>query len=356
MKDQVKDFKEDQLEVFKPKKLSGRANRQMTIYYNVINILGDRMGKNPNATVKLTGSSMEGVDDGLAMAESIRRYLTSIFGIDPSRINTEGRIKPRIPSEQPDGVLELELLREGDRRVSISSESPAILEEFQSGPTPLLKPMEVMALQYAPPDSYVAFDVKGGKEPFYSWSLEIRDKNDKVQYFGPYYSDKASIPGKTILGDETKGDFKITMIGLTKDGKTIKRETTTHIVLWKPSAREMGLRFSVIFEFNESNTIALYDKYLTEVVTPKIPKNATVIIHGHTDIIGEEAYNLNLSTERANKVGEIIKKALANKGRTDVTMEIKGFGEDQILAPFENKTPEERFYNRTVIIDIIPRE
>ena len=59
-KDQVKDFKEDQLEVFTPKKLSGRSERQMIVYYNVLNILGDRMGKNPSATITLVGSSMKG--------------------------------------------------------------------------------------------------------------------------------------------------------------------------------------------------------------------------------------------------------------------------------------------------------
>src|SRR5688572_5565273 len=63
-KAQVKDFKEDQLEVFAPKKLSGRSNRQMTVYYNILNILGDRMGKNPSASVRLTGSSTEGSEDG----------------------------------------------------------------------------------------------------------------------------------------------------------------------------------------------------------------------------------------------------------------------------------------------------
>jgi len=33
---------------------------------------------------------------------------------------------------------------------------------------------------------------------------------------------------------------------------------------------------------------------------------------------------------------------------------VYGFGEDENLAPFENKLPEQRFYNRTVMIDIIP--
>jgi outer membrane protein OmpA-like peptidoglycan-associated protein len=98
----------------------------------------------------------------------------------------------------------------------------------------------------------------------------------------------------------------------------------------------------------------MYEKYLTDVVTPKIPQNAVVIIHGHTDIIGEEAYNLNLSLDRANEVKNIIEKALSNSGRKDVKFEVHGFGEDESMAAFENKLPEERFYNRTVIIDIIP--
>jgi len=42
-------------------------------------------------------------------------------------------------------------------------------------------------------------------------------------------------------------------------------------------------------------------------------------------------------------------------GRNDVTFEVYGFGEDLNTAQFGNKYPEERFYNRTVIIDIIPQ-
>jgi len=46
--------------------------------------------------------------------------------------------------------------------------------------------------------------------------------------------------------------------------------------------------------------------------------------------------------------------SLTKAGRTDVTFEVTGYGEDEKTAPFENKYPEERFYNRTVIIDIEP--
>jgi len=355
-KGQVKDFKEDQLEVFSPKRLSGRSGREMTVYYNVLNILGDRMGKNPEAKVRLTGASLQGIADGKAMAESVKKYLVDVFGIAPGRFTIEGRIKPRIPSEQPGGTVQLALLREGDRRVSIWSESPAILMEFQSGPDVPLKPVVIDALQQAPVDSYVSFKVENAKKAFSSWSLEIKDDQGKIQYFGPYTEETVSIPGKTIMGTSTGGNYKVTMIGLVTNGDAVKKEASVHMVQWVPSKREEGMRFSVIYEFNSSTSIASYDKYLTEIVTPKIPVNGTVILHGHTDIIGDKAENVTLSLARANDVKSIIEQALAKAGRTDVKFEVYGFGEDESLAPFENKFPEERFYNRTVIIDIIPQK
>ena len=353
-KDQVKDFKEDQMEVFTPKELSGRSKRQMTVYYNVINILGDRMGKDPSATIMLTGSSMQGPEDGTAMAMSVKRYLIDVFGIDSSRIDTEGRIKPRIPSEQPGGTRELDLLREGDRRVSITSASPSMLMEFQSGPDAPLKPVILNTVQEAPLDSYVAFNVEGANKAFSSWSLEIRDEDGAVQKFGPYTNEKVSIPGKSILGSRPLGDYKATMIGQTKLGNTIRKEVPVHMVLWTLPENEEMMRFSIIFEFNDSKAITIYNKYLTEIVMPKIPKDGTVIIHGHTDIIGEDAHNQELSLARSNKARSIFENALSKAGRSDVKFEVFGFGEDQGLAPFENNYPEERFYNRTVIVDIIP--
>jgi outer membrane protein OmpA-like peptidoglycan-associated protein len=165
-----------------------------------------------------------------------------------------------------------------------------------------------------------------------------------------------SIPGKTILGTRPEGDYKIAMIGQTKSGKVIKKETSAHLVLWTPPVAEEMMRFSVLYEFNNAKAINIYEKYLTDVVIPKIPSGGTVLIHGHTDVIGGEETNLKLSLARANDVRGILESGLAKTGRNDVKFEVHGFGEDQNLAPFNNKYPEERFYNRTVVIDIIPKK
>lgn len=351
-KEQVKDFKEDRLEVFAPKRLSGRSDRQMTVYYNLLNILGDRMNRFSSTSVRLTGASMDGKDDGLAMAESVKKYLVDVFAIAQARISTEGLVKPTTPSEQPGGTKELDLLREGDRRVTIWSDSPELSLQYQTGPDAPLAPVEILGVPQAPLSSYVSFNALGAEKAFTSWSLELKDEKGTVQNFGPYTKDMVAIPGKTIMGSRPSADYVATMVGKTKSGKTVKQQAPVHMVLWTPSEREEGMRYSVIYEFNNSDAIAVYDKYLTEVVTPKIPKAGTVILHGHTDVIGDKTHNQELSLSRANDVKSILEKALAKAGRTDVKFEVYGFGEDD--TPFDNNFPEERFYNRSVIIDLIP--
>jgi len=314
------------------------------------------MGKNPMATITLVGSSENGPEDGKAMAETVKRYLTDVFSIKGSRIKIEGRDKPKIPSEQPGGTRELLLLREGDQRVSIESSSPAILMEFQSGPDAPLKPVEIITEEESIPANSVTFTAEGAKRAFTSWLLEIRDEKDVVQQFGPFTEEKVNLPRESIMGDKLQGDYKATMIGETRLGKTIKKDVSLRMELAIPPKVQEVMRFSIIFEFDISRAIDIYDKYLTDIVTPKIPEGGTVIIHGHTDIIGDEAHNQTLSVARANEVKTIMEASLKKAGRSDVHFEVTGLGEDEKTAPFENKYPEERFYNRTVIIDIVAPE
>lgn len=355
-KGQVKNFKEEQLEQFAPIKLAGRSNRQMVAYYNILNIIGDRMGKDQYSTITLVGSSTVSTKEGRLIAESVQRYLVDVFGISASRVNIEVRATPKLPSKQPGGILELKLLAQEDCRVSVESSSPALLMEFQSGPDSFLKPVDIIAIQEAPIDSYVSFNIAKGNENLSSWTLEVKDQKGKVKIFGPYSQKEISLPGKLFLDDQIEGNYQVTMIGKAKNGTTVKRDTTVHMKLWAPPVQEEGMRFSVIYEFDDSKAIAIYEKYLTEIVAPKIPIGASVRIHGYTDIIGDEANNQRLSLARANDVKTILEKSLAKLGRNDVKLEVYGFGEDQKLSQFDNVFPEERFYNRTVIIDIFLQE
>jgi len=353
-KAQVKDFKEDQLEEFTSKQPAGRSVRQMNVYYNVINILGNRMYKFPDATITLVGSSEDGVKNAEAMAASVKSYLVNTFGIAEKRIKIEGRDKPKIPSEQVGGINELVLLREGDQRVSIESTSPAILMEFQSGPDAPLKPVEIITVQEPMRENYVSFNVAGAKRALTSWSMDINNEKNGVQHFGPYTEDNININRLSVLNNQPKGNYKATMSGKTKMGKTITKDALFDMTLAIPTKVEEVMRFSIIYEFDDDKAILIYEKYLTEIVTPKIPANGKVIIRGYTDVIGDADHNQKLSLARANDVRKIMEASLKDADRTDVTFEVRGHGENEDSSPFENKYPEERFYNRTVIIDIVP--
>ena len=347
-------FREEGLQQNQPDNLNtGRSARQMAVYYNILNIKGDRLRSNPNSTITLTGASANNPDEGKLMAENIKAYLVNNFSIDASRINTVGRSKPVVPSEQPGATQDLALLREGDRRVDIESNSNELLLQVGGSSSPFLKPVQFTSYQLDPLDSHVILNAEGASQLLKSWSVEVTDERGFSKYYGPYYTDRASVPGSTILGDNVSGNYKIVMTGETVTGRMIKKESAVRL-LKKEDSKEEGLRYSILFDFDKADALASYEKFLTDVVTQLIAENSTVIIHGHTDNIGDAKYNHNLSHERAIGTQRIIESALSRAGKRNVKFESFGFGEDENLAPFNNKFPEERFYNRSVIIDIIP--
>jgi hypothetical protein len=46
-----------------------------------------------------------------------------------------------------------------------------------------------------------------------------------------------------ILESRPEGDYKVKMIGQTKSGKIVEKETTAHVVLWTPA--KMDGRYEV---------------------------------------------------------------------------------------------------------------
>ncbi|MBI4810706.1 MAG: outer membrane beta-barrel protein [Ignavibacteriales bacterium] len=343
MPEQASAFKEEQLLQPQPKDLTGRSRRQMMVYHNALNILGDRMRRYPNTNVTLIGSSEKGTAESEELAMTVKRYLMHRFFIEEERIVTKGNVKPPIPSVLPGATRELDLVVPEDRRVEISSSSPELLE-----------PVQIISLQEDPLDSDVLFNVQNADEYFASWFVILTDENGKVTRFGPYTSRQERIPGKIILGEKMKGQYKVELEGQTSDGQIVKKEDSMKLIRSDEPEEAPGFRFSILFEFDQSKTVATYERFLTQTVVPLIPDGGSVIIHGHTDIVGEESHNLRLSQDRAHETMNVIEQALMKSGKTRVKFDTYGFGEDVRRAPFNNELPEERFYNRTVIIDIVP--
>jgi len=344
-KNEASGFTESNLQNQQTASTAGRSARQLNVYHHILNIIGDRMRKNVTTSISLTGSSRQSLQEGLSFAAAIREYLVNTFDIAASRITFTSSTKPLFPSVQPGATKELLFLTAEDRRVDIRSTSPELLMEV--GGT-MMKPIQISETQSNPTDGNVVFNIGGTKKALKTWSVDLTDRGGSIQHYGPFSSETESIPGNTILGAQTQGDYKVVMSGETKDGLPVRKQDTIHLVR-RTETLQNALRYSILFNFDNAETVTAYEKFLAEVVAPTITEGSTVIIHGHTDIVGEENYNQKLSDSRAQETQKILQNALAGK---QLKFETLGFGEELSHAPFENELPEQRFYNRTVIIDI----
>ena len=112
------------------------------------------------------------------------------------------------------------------------------------------------------------------------------------------------------------------------------------------------LEDSILFDFGESDirpdAAHTLSKLATVLNDAKVP---TAHIYGHTDSVSDEAFNLQLSEDRANAVSAELKKDGAS-----ATLDATGYGETKPIAPNENPdgsdNPAGRALNRRVEIFI----
>lgn len=317
-----------------------RSQRQMGVYYNAMNIYADRMRSNPSATITLVGSAPSDAE-GLAMATSVRDYMVSTFGIDASRIAVKGQTRPPHASgTRATPKEDLDLVSEENRRVEVLSNNAEIM-----------KPVQIETLQAEPIDNDLILNVRG-TGPIQSWTVNVTGDGGYSQTFGPYRETSQRIDAKPLLQGRQSGRYTATVNAVTVNGRTVTRTTDFQLVR-REAAPASGERFSVLFEYDESKTVQTYDDFLRTQVAPKIPSGSTVVIHGHTDKVGLDDYNFDLSSRRATETRNVLQDALTKLGRT-ATFDAYGFGESEARAPFTNTSAEGRYYNRTVLIEVIP--
>jgi outer membrane protein OmpA-like peptidoglycan-associated protein len=311
----------------------------MGVYYNALNIYGDRLRDNPTATVTLVGSAPNEAD-ARAMAEEVKSYLVSAYGIGADRISTKGQARP--PHASGTRVTppeDLDLVREENRRVEVLSDNDNIM-----------KPVVIESVQSEPIDNDLVLGVRT-TAPIDSWTVTVSG-NGHNQTYGPYRTSSQRIDAKPMLGTAPNGEYTATVTAQTTSGRTITKTQNFSLV-----RRELppvtGQRFSILFEFDESRTVKTYENFLRQEVAPRIPNGSTVVIHGHTDKVGLEDHNIELSNRRSQETQRVLEDELKKMGRS-ATMDSYGFGETEMRAPFGNENPEGRYYNRTVMIEVIP--
>ena len=119
-------------------------------------------------------------------------------------------------------------------------------------------------------------------------------------------------------------------------------QTLVANVDYPPPRQNVPALINILFPFDSCVLDAKYDSEIDKVyrVMTDFYPTCTVELHGHTDWVGTDEYNINLSQCRA----EAVKEALVRKGIDAARITVVGFGESQPVAP--NDTEEGRKKNR----------
>ncbi len=341
---------QDQADAFDP------ANLRTTLekYLNVLNIVGRRLTEFPDAAIRIVGCNTDmgeekgRIDLSRARAEAVKAYLQYIWGVEPSRLAVEARNLPEVPSSR--GSAEG---RQENQRVEIHADRDEILDVVTS--TYAEARMDAEALQLQP--MIVA------EHGIYSWKLTILGDDTPLHSMAgsgrlaenlALPPDKlaplAIAPYKQIRAEMEVEDMEGQIYTVASDPIAVnflKRE--------ERRARNLGYKVQekyalILFDFNSDAIKARNEAIVRQIVT-RIDSLADVSVNivGHTDNIGKEAYNLDLSERRARAV---FNQIAAVRGEASAeAFKYAGVGPFDPL--FSNDLPENRALNRTVTITLL---
>ena len=312
----------------------------VTVYHDILNIIGQRMQKFPQARITLTGCTSnepeELADKTLAMsrAQSVAKYLENVWGISPNRIALQARGLPAKASSltQEDGMQE-------NRRVEIASNIDSVLAPVFLPDTTLISDPPMM--KFVPTveaqagvkhwELYVTTDVEilhhdyGSNQPKgWDWDLravsaKIPRTEDSLEY-GLVIDDSA---GQEI---EATGTIPVHQVTIKKKREERRADTVIE-------------RYTlVLFDFGSAKIDPKNERaiaYIRQQITP----GTMAYITGYADRTGEDTLDQRLTEDRANAVAGML-------GTQNYVA--KGVGKSVLL--FDNNYPEGRFYSRTVNI------
>lgn len=315
----------------------------LATYYHLLNIIGLRMRTNPATSITLTGCNAN-QDEELGntalsrrRAESIRRYLSSVWAIDPDRLRIASRNLP----DRPSNTRKAEGMEE-NRRVELSSSDFGLLKPVLTRDTVYHSEIATLRLR---PEVVADAGIDG-------WRIAIEQGQSLVKEF----LGRGSLPPvieweldeKSLAGMKT-GSLRI-MLAVTdvKGQQAISRplniplniSTTEQQRARGDGVRELERYSLLLFDFDDVK-LSGENREVISMIRNRLRPNATINIIGTTDRVGDEEYNRQLSLQRAQSAA----RALGVDG-----VVVTGIGEDK--ASYPNDLPEGRFYSRTVIIEV----
>lgn len=334
-KNEIDSFNEDSLEW-----------NTLSIYDNLLNLVGSRMKANPGSNITVTGAnSNNGVEENNIVlsenrANSIKAYLTDVWGIEPNRITTKSRNLPSVPGnpDTEDGTAE-------NQRAEITSDNYEILKPV------FLK--DILKVSNPPSINFKPIVSSTDEKSQIDYNLEIKQGDKTLRNIS---KSEIGDDGYTwnILDNpqplfEEPIDISLNAYDQFNNVANDKKSTQVQQLTIRKKRYELKddnriEKFAlIVFDFDKATLSDRHKKVLDEIKN-RIEPNSQITIEGYTDRIGSADYNKQLAQKRAEEVAKYL-----NADQSKVT--IKAIGQDKLL--YNNNLPQGRNYSRTVLVKII---
>jgi outer membrane protein OmpA-like peptidoglycan-associated protein/Mg-chelatase subunit ChlD len=330
---------------------AGNLKGTMEKYAHLLNVLGERLAANPQARIRIVGcNSNWGAEQGRtdlsrSRAEAVRAYLRYIWGIDPARMDIEVRNQPEVASTG--SVAEG---RAENQRVEIHSEAAELLDTINSTYVEEISDTQAWQVFLAIQSGYdltrwslkisgdevLLASREGSGEPAASYGFDLKEFG--LPRLGAQHKLVASVEVEDEKGQKFNAHADASVRFIQREERMAQRQ----------GYRVMEKYALILFDFDraeiKSRNRAVLDHIIERI--RQLPA-AKVTIVGHTDIIGKEAYNLDLSKRRAKTVYDQIIAA-----GVPATERIRQEGAGPFNPPYDNGLPEGRAFNRTVSVTL----
>lgn len=128
----------------------------------------------------------------------------------------------------------------------------------------------------------------------------------------------------------------------------VPKEFIKKVIVEKEVKSDNYVLSGVNFDFNSHELYKEYYPILTKVIGILKEEEFTKLeIQGHTDYIGSDKYNMDLSIKRA----ESVKKFFIEKGIEAARITVKGFGKTKPIS--DNATERGRMLNRRIELELL---
>jgi outer membrane protein OmpA-like peptidoglycan-associated protein len=328
----------------------------LEIHHHVLDILGERLAANPEASVTLVGTRSEhslndslfGAVIALDRAKSVQDYLATVWGISRERLRLREHGLPEVASDDHNPFGQAE-----NRRVEIIPSTPEItaplrterIERVATPPRIDFEP-EITASSGIRAATITVYQhghilrtidaLSDSAASEYLWTIDDRSMPDDA----PNAEDSLRYVFAAVdsVGDTAEAAGVIHLKKQTSDMTRHESDTSLDKQLQRYSL--------ILFDYSSSQLDKKESDLIIKEMASAIGSKAHVTLTGHTDKTGDDAFNDRLAHDRVTRAAEMLEAELKKLGEKIPPLAIESRGSRDNL--FDNSIPEGRVLSRTV--------